>query len=90
MDQTDFETQRSLGALTAEMALMRATFSDVKAELRELRLQIAQTTSETAKQAEEFARVKNTGRGMLVGVALISGGVGSLIPMKLSKLFGLD
>lgn len=89
MDNSELDTQRSLGALTAEMVLMRASFSEIKSELRELRYQITQATSETARQAEEFARVKNTGRGMLIGVALISGGIGSILPFKLSKLLGL-
>lgn len=75
------QLNRDIGALTAEVSQMRAGFADLRTEMRELNHKLG-------KQSEEFAKITNRGYGVLIGVGMIGGGVGSVLPWKLSKVLG--
>lgn len=76
------QLNRDIGALMAEVSQMRAGFADLRTEMRELNHKLGQ-------QSAEFAKITNRGYGVLIGVGLIGGGVGSVLPWKLSKLLGI-
>ncbi len=75
------QLNRDIGALMAEVAQMRAGFADLRTEMRELNHKLG-------KQSEEFQKITNRGYGVLIGVGMIGGGVGSVLPWKLSKFLG--
>lgn len=70
------QLNRDIGALMAEVSQMRAGFSDLRTEMRELNHKLG-------RQSEEFQKITNRGYGVLIG-----GGVGSVLPWKLSKFLG--
>lgn len=77
------ELHRDVGVLTAEVQQMRAVMADLRTELREQRHLITQ-------QQMEFQRLTNRGYGVLIGVGLLGGGIGAILPMKIAKLIGLS
>lgn len=75
------QLNRDIGALMSEVAQMRAGFADLRSDMRELNHKLGQ-------QSAEFAKITNRGYGVPIGVGMIGGGVGSVLPWKLSKFLG--